>query len=159
MDNENIYKKARLKAAEKNSLYKTAEMAFQELGIRREKLLQIEQTDTKKKTAEPSPEEVVIMAKAYHAPELCNYYCTQQCPVGKGSPVLLHDNLNEISTRLLTALHFLENADEKIYKILEDGKITDDERSDLEQIVETLNKIVFSANSLELWARKNGFIK
>ena len=158
MGKENVYKNARLRAAKKNSQYKNVALAFQELGIRREKLLHIEQTDPKKETEDPSPEEVVIMARAYDAPELCNFFCTKQCPIGKGSPTLIHDNLNEISTRLMTALHFLQGTDDKIYKILEDGKITDDERRDLKQIIETLNKIAYSAGSLELCAKKNGYI-
>ena len=159
MEKENIYKNARLKAAKKKSQFKNVALAFQELGIRREKLLHIEQTDSRKEMEDPSPEEVVIMAREYDAPELCNYYCTKQCPIGKGTPTLIHDNLNEISTRLMNALHFLQGADDKIYKILEDGKITDDERRDLKQIIETLNKISYSASSLELWAKKNGYVE
>ena len=159
MEKGNVYKNARLKAAKKKSQFKNVALAFQELGIRREKLLHIEQTDSKKEMEDPSPEEVVIMAREYDAPELCNYYCTKQCPIGKGTPTLIHDNLNEISTRLMTALHFLQGADDKIYKILEDGIITDDERRDLKQIIETLNKIAYSASSLELWAKKNGYVE
>ena len=32
---------------------------------------------------EPHPEEILIMAEKYKAPELCNYYCSNQCPIGQ----------------------------------------------------------------------------
>ena len=32
---------------------------------------------------EPHPEEILIMAQKYKSPELCNYYCSNQCPIGK----------------------------------------------------------------------------
>ena len=31
----------------------------------------------------PHPEEVLIMADKYKSPELCNYYCSNQCPIGQ----------------------------------------------------------------------------
>ena len=32
---------------------------------------------------EPHPEEILIMAQKYKSPELCNYYCSNQCPIGQ----------------------------------------------------------------------------
>ena len=29
----------------------------------------------------PHPDEVLLMAERYKAPMLCNYYCSQQCPI------------------------------------------------------------------------------
>ena len=29
------------------------------------------------------PEDVIAMAQCYKAPELCNYYCSQECPIGQ----------------------------------------------------------------------------
>ena len=31
----------------------------------------------------PHPDEVLLMAERYKAPMLCNYYCSQQCPIGR----------------------------------------------------------------------------
>ena len=105
----------------------------------------------------PNPEDIVSMAKVYDAPELCNYYCTNECPIDCDSQTLIYDDLDKISVRLMSALHFLDNANDRIYAILEDGKISDDEKEEFENILKTLGKISYSAGSLELWAKKNGF--
>ena len=31
----------------------------------------------------PHPDEVLLMSKKYKKPSLCNYYCSNQCPIGK----------------------------------------------------------------------------
>ena len=42
---------------------------------------QIEKIENGKTPA--TPEDVMLMAKAYKKPELCNYYCSKECPIGK----------------------------------------------------------------------------
>lgn len=152
---ENIYKSARLEFSKKDPMFKSIEKACQPLYISRERLQKIEQTDPHKKMADPNPDEVLRMAEAYSAPELCDYYCKHQCLIGKGKKPLIYDNLSEISASLMSALHFLDNANDKIHSILSDSKITDNERSEFNQIIKTLKDIAYSANSLELWAQKN----
>ncbi len=148
---DNIYRKARKAAAKKEPLLNNCETAQDIVYIERTKLLAIESNDKI-----PDPDDVVSMAKVYDAPELCNYYCTKQCPIGKGEPTLIYEDLNEISVRLMTALHMLQNANDTIYRILEDGRIDEDEKRDFANVIETLKKLSYSADSLELWAKKNG---
>lgn len=31
----------------------------------------------------PDPEDVIRMAECYKAPDLCNFYCSHQCPIGE----------------------------------------------------------------------------
>ena len=149
---ENIYRAARKKAAQDNPLLNSLETAQDVLCVDRLRLLKIENGQ---KT--PDPDDVAAMAKAYNAPELRNYYCTKECPLGCNEQPLIYDDLDKISVRLLSALHFLENANDRIYAILEDGKVSENERAEFANILETLNKISYSAGSLELWAKKNGF--
>ena len=150
---ENIYRKARKKAAKQKPLLNNCESAQDLVYIERTKLLAIESGDKN-----PSPDDVVSMSKAYDAPELCNYYCTNQCPIGKDKPTLIYSDLNEISVRLMSALHYLQKSSDTIYRVLEDGKINDGEQEDFMKIIETLKKLSYSADSLELWAKKNGYI-
>lgn len=150
---ENIYRKARKSAARKKPLLNNCESAQDLVYIERTKLLAIESNDKL-----PSPEDVVSMAKVYEAPELCNYFCTNQCPIGKDKPTLIYSDLNEISVRLMSALHYLQKSSDTIYRVLEDGKINDGEQEDFMKIIETLKKLSYSADSLELWAKKNGYI-
>lgn len=156
---EKIYKKARLKAAKTNPELETVEKTYSQLFMSREKLLKIEQNDPKKKMTDPTPQDVVEMAKLYAAPELCDYYCTHQCPIGQGRKPLMHENLSEISTSLMSALHFLNTANDKIHRILSDSKITMDEKEEFKKILTTLNDIAYSAESLKLWATKNKIIE
>lgn len=155
---ENIYKKARLNAAEKKTSLSSVEHTFRQVNITRERLLAIEQSDPKKKMAIPNPDDVVSMAKVYSAPELCDFYCTTQCPVGqmKGEEPLIYDDLGRISASLMSALHFLDSAKDEIHSILADSEVTPDERGRFSKIMKTLDDIVYSASSLELWAKKNG---
>lgn len=156
---ENIFKQARLKAAEKDERFKTAEKAAFELhDMSRERLLMIEQDDPSKRQADPSVFDVVEMSKAYKAPELCDYYCTQICPIGMGRTQLMYGSLGEISASLMSALHFLENANDEIHRILADSKVADNEKNEFINIIRTLRDISYSADSLELWAKKNGII-
>lgn len=153
---KNIYKNARLAAAKTEPDLSTVEKAHPHLYISREKLMMIEQTNPKKRQASPSPDEVVLMSKVYKAPELCNYYCTHQCPIGKENKPLIHDNLGEIASGLMSALYFLDSFSEKIHEILADSKISDEERQSFEKSLEILNNISYSTDCLDLWARKHG---
>ena len=152
MKEENIYRAARKKAAHDNPLLNSLETAQDVLCIDRLRLLKIENGQ---KT--PDPEDVAAMAKIYDAPELRNYYCTKECPLGCNEQPFIYDDLDKISVRLMSALHFLENANDRIFSILEDGKISEGEREEFARILKTLDKISYSAGSLELWAKKNGF--
>lgn len=150
--NENIYRAARKKAAMTNPDLKSLDTAQDILCIDRLRLLKIENGQKS-----PNPEDIVSMSKVYDAPELCNYYCTKECPIDCDSQPFIYDDLDKISVRLMSALHFLENANDRIYAILEDGVISENEKEEFENILSTLEKISYSAGSLGLWAKKNGF--
>ena len=148
---ENRYRAARKRAAEKNRLLNNCESAQDIVHIERTRLIAIE-----KDQKMPYPEEVATMAEVYGAPELCNQYCSTQCAIGKKSKPLIYKDLNEVSVQLMSALHFLQNTNDRIFSILEDGNISPDEREDFRNILQTLDKISYGARSLKLWAEKNG---
>ena len=155
---ENVFKRARLKAAEKDDRFRTAESAALEMhDMSRERLYMIEQENPEKRQIDPSVYDVVEMARAYSAPELCDYYCTQICPIRAGAEPLMYQNLGEISAKLMSALHFLQNISDPIHRILADSNVTGAEREEFRQIVSILRDISYSAASLDLWAKKNGF--
>lgn len=150
---ENRYRTARKQAAEKNRLLNNCESAQDIVHIERTRLIAIE-----KGQKVPYPEEVLSMATSYGAPELCNQYCTSQCPIGRKNKPLLYENLPQVSVQLLSALHFLQNANDRIFGILEDGAISEEEKADFQEILQTLDKIVYGAQSLRLWAEKNAML-
>lgn len=50
---------------------------------------------------EPHPDEVLVMSEKYKSPELCNYYCSNQCPIGRQYvPEVKIQNLSQIVLRL-----------------------------------------------------------
>ena len=154
---ENVYRKARKNAAKKNKDLKSAWNASLLLHMCREKLLSIEKEDGDPKKKTPSPEDVKEMSKIYDAPELCNYYCTKECPIGKGTAPLLQYNIESISARLMSALHSLNNVNDEIYRVLEDQTISEDEQEEFSKILEVLKSIAYNAESLCLWVKKNNF--
>ena len=72
-ENKNIYHKTR------EALQLTRETASELLeSISPERIEKIEN-----ERAPPHPDEVLLMAEKYRKPELCNYYCANQCPIGQ----------------------------------------------------------------------------
>ena len=98
------------------------------------------------------PEDVVAMAKGYKAPQLCNYYCSNECPIGQQSVAELKiKELSQITIETLSALNRIEAETSRLVEIVEDGKITPDEYEDFKKIKKTLDKISLSVDTLQLW--------
>lgn len=150
---ETKYRLARKRAAEHNSLLNSCDTAQDVVHIERTRLLSIERGQKL-----PYPEEIVAMAQAYDAPELCDDFCTAHCPIRAGRTPLQHEDLNRISAQLMSALYFLQSANDMIFGILEDGAVTPDELDAFRKALQLLGKVSYSTQSLELWAKKNGLI-
>lgn len=98
------------------------------------------------------PEDVVDMAAAYKKPELCNYYCTHECRIGKDTvPEVQPSSLSEIVLGMLSALNALESQKDRLIDITADGVISDDELPDFVKIQKELNHIDKTVESLKLW--------
>lgn len=147
---ENIWCKARYEASKFNDRLRSREGAAEETGIDRTRLARIELG-----SAVPYPEEVLLMADIYHAPELKNLYCREACPLGCNLPKLELEDLDRISVRALSAMRKVAGAKEKLLDIVEDGVITDEEKPDLDKILQTLDEVSAIAQSLKVWAEKN----
>ena len=66
------------------------QLAREALGLTREKassLLEVITPDRLVKIegdkTNPYPEEILAMSKVYQMPDLCNYYCSNICPIGQ----------------------------------------------------------------------------
>ncbi len=98
------------------------------------------------------PEDVVDMSKAYKKPELCNYYCTHECRIGKETvPEVKASSLSEIVLGMLSALNSLEKQKDRLIEITADGVISDDELPDFASIQKQLEQIDLTVESLKLW--------
>lgn len=153
MDKENVYRVARKKAAEKNESFSSAEKVAALNYMDKAKVLDVENGKT-----DPEPEFVKWMAENYDAPELVNYYCTRSCPLGDKKDAIKKGSLEELSWHLLSGLHFLGKIEDKMFDLTKDGKISDAEKSEFLKIIDNLKALAATAESLEVWAKKEGII-
>ena len=91
-----------------------------------------------------TPEEVLAMAEVYGKRELCNYYCSTECPISKKS-------LSEIILELLALINKLEKEKDRLIEITSDGIIHDDEIKDFVMMNNQLKHISMNVESLKLW--------
>ena len=110
----------------------------------------------------PHPDEVLTMAAKYRRPSLCNYYCSNQCPIGQTYvPEIKMKELSAIVLEMLASLNCVSREKERLIEITADGKIEGDEIDDFIRIQEELEKISITVETLQLWAEKmlaNGII-
>lgn len=103
----------------------------------------------------PYPEEILAMAEGYKDPELCNYYCSTQCPIGqKYVPKLELKSLSQITLEILASLNAMEKEKNRLIEITVDGHITPAEVKDFKAIQTQLSEISVAINSLQLWLEK-----
>lgn len=114
----------------------------------------IEKIESEK--SEPHPDEIMAMAKAYKKPLLCNYYCSNECPIGQRYvPEIESKNLAEITLEMLSTINTLTKQKERLIEITADGKVSEDEKADFLKIQKELDKMSVSIDSLKLWVEQS----
>ena len=102
------------------------------------------------------PEDVIALAECYKSPELCNYYCSQECPIGQQYVPEVHvKDLTQIAVETLNSLNRMNKEKDRLLEIVEDGQVTPDEYNDFFEIKKTLEKISLSVDTLQLWVDKS----
>lgn len=103
----------------------------------------------------PQPDEVLIMAQKYKKPSLCNYYCSNECPIGKQYvPEIQVKELSAIVLEMLASLNSVCKARDRLIEIAADGVIADDELDDFIYIQNELERISITVETLQLWSEK-----
>lgn len=102
------------------------------------------------------PADVLAMSKAYNKPELRNYYCTHECPIGKidAPQVKMNSNIHELLVNMLLSLEAVNSNKMRLMEILADGKIQGDEVEDFEKIEKELEHISMAVESIQLWCER-----
>lgn len=104
---------------------------------------------------EPHPEEILIMADKYKDPKLCNYYCSNQCPIGKQYvPEVKIQDLSQIVLKMLDSLNDVQDNQKRLISITSDGYIDESEIADFVDIQDKLEKISVTVESLQLWSEQ-----
>ena len=93
-----------------------------------------------------------MMAEAYRAPGLCNYYCSQECVIGKGrTPRVESKELVQIVVETLNGLRRLNQYRDRLLEIAEDGEVSRDEYEDFGEIRDELDRLQLAVSTLQLW--------
>lgn len=108
------------------------------------------------------PDDVKAMADGYNTPNLCNYYCSHECAIGRSFvPEIKVKDLQQITLETLSLLNSMGQKKDRLIDISIDGKINDDEIDDFVDIQNTLEQISLLTDSLQFWVNeviKNGDI-
>ncbi|MCQ2495288.1 MAG: XRE family transcriptional regulator [Lachnospiraceae bacterium] len=103
----------------------------------------------------PHPDEILAMAACYKAPELKNYFCANECPIGQKQVTEIKvQELSQIILELIASLNSLNNEKNRLIEITVDGEITEDEIEDFKKIQLQLDKVSSTINGLRLWLEK-----
>ena len=95
------------------------------------------------------------MAEVYKAPELCNYYCSHECPIGrKYVPPIEMTELPAIILETVASLNAVYPLTNRLIEISRDGQISEDESPDFSNIQENLEKVSLAIEALQLWVEK-----
>lgn len=142
---------ARLDAANYNERLFSKDGAAELLGVSTSTLSDYELGLTKI----VPPDMVVKMADLYNAPELRNFYCREMCPLGFDVPVLELEDLDRITIKAMASLRKIMETKDILLDITEDGVISEEEKPELEKVLQNLDEISAIAQSLKIWAEKN----
>lgn len=146
----NVFYQARCKASTHNEQLSSREGVAELMAIDRSRLYRIE-----KGVTNPYAEEIHLMSELYNAPELRNYYCKNCCPLGENVPEVSTDNLDRIAIKALSSFKKLRITQELLLNITEDGIISEDEREDMQKILDALSELEGVTQNLKVWVKKN----
>lgn len=150
---DNIFYKARMEAAKFNDSLNSREGASEKIGIDRTRLARIELG-----SLNPYPEEVLLISDTYNAPELLNHYCCHECPIGQHIAIPINqenvENIYKLSISIFNLLGAGNEMSTTLLDVVEDGKITEDEKPKVDYIVGNLKKLSGLTNELVIALEK-----
>ena len=152
--NENIYFRCRKEAALYNDKLNSRESTSELLGVSVSSLADYELGNTKVVPVD----KVVLMADLYNAPQLMNSYCATECPIGCRKEIATEiKSLERTAVCIMDALQGgkLEHYMNELTHIAIDGKINEDERDMMNEIVGYLNHIRVLVVELTLFHEKS----
>lgn len=135
------------------------QLAREEAGLTREKASSLMKTITQDRIARiendeciPQPYDILEMSCAYKKPSLCNYYCSQECAIGKQYvPQVKVKELSAIVLEMLASLNRLNDQKNVLIEITSDSKISNKELCAFVSIQKELENISVAVETLQLW--------
>lgn len=100
----------------------------------------------------PHPDEVMQMEQGDKNPELSNYYCTHECPIGmKYVEQAELKELPQLTVELLSALHAMEEERDRLIDISVDGRVNSTERKQFNVILNKLTVLDRTIRGMRIW--------
>ncbi len=152
-ENNNVYFKARKKAAIYNERLYSREGAAELLGISAPTLRDYELDITKVVPID----KVVLMADLYNAPELVTGYCMRECPVHGFLPLATEEkSIQGIALRILGGFdeEELKSMKKSLIEITEDGIISNDEFLKFNSILKKLETLAEIISEIKIIGEK-----
>ena len=149
----NIYFRCRKEAAKYNDRLNSRESASELLGVSVSSLADYELGNTKVVPVD----KVVLMADLYNAPQLLNCYCATECPIGCRREIATEiQSLERTTVCLIDVLSGdkLQMYMSKLTHIAIDGKVDDDERETMSEIVAYMSRLKVLLEQLMLFDSK-----
>ena len=101
------------------------------------------------------PSDIYEMAKCYKEPELCNYYCSHDCVIGKKYvPAIEIGSLSDIVIETVVSLNEIMPLTNRLLQIARDGRISEDEIPDFAKILNNLEKVALAASVMKFSVEK-----
>lgn len=97
-------------------------------------------------------DKAVLMADRYNAPHLLNYYCLNECPIGRQRP--LSDaavGIDRVTVKLVkqTRVGELGEAMQKLLDITYDGDVSEDEMEDFEDVLDYFDELMKTISEIQ----------
>lgn len=130
----NRYYEARMRAAMYNEKFLTRAGAVESLpGVTEDNLKKYELDINR-----PPNIVVALMADAYNEPELRAWYCSNECPLGRDCREIPEMPAERALIRLQNSVYEMQEVTRQIGKLMEDGKLSEEEKQAVPSIREQL---------------------
>ena len=145
----NVWREARIRAARYNDELNSQDGVADLIGCGRDAIRRIENGLNKVMPVDTA----ILLADLYHAPELKNYYCLHECPIGRNRP--LSEDAIEIDRATVKLTQILRKETVQWFKhrlqdIAMDGEISEDEIGEFDDIVDGLKEVSKVISEIEI---------
>lgn len=104
---------------------------------------------------DPTPADIMELAKGYGEPSVRNYYCAHDCPMGKYFvPEVKIKELEKTVLQMIASLNAMHAMQERLVAISADGIIDENEIRDFIRIERELERISMATDSMQLWTEE-----
>lgn len=146
---ENVWRSKRIEAAKWNDALSSQDSVADIIGVSRDTIRRVETSANKVMPVDVA----VLLSDLYNAPELLNYYCLHECPIG--SRRAISDQAFEIDRATVRLTKALRKENVQWFKhglqdIAADGEISEDELPEFDEIMEELEEVSKIISELEI---------